>query len=105
MKSRIDYIWITEDLVPDTIYALTNKVHIFETDHSAVIIYFQCDDLFNTGQIAQKKWHNRSNMQVDYKKIDKEIWEKYAEEMDKLLEKEKVVFEDVEISTKYINQT
>src|SRR4051812_21005723 len=43
-------------------------------------------------------------MQVNYKKIDKEIWEK-SEEMDKLLEKEKEVIENVEILTKYISQT
>ncbi|CAB5181873.1 unnamed protein product [Rhizophagus irregularis] len=39
-KSRIDYMWVTEDLVSDTIYVSTNKVHIFETDHSAVTVYF-----------------------------------------------------------------
>lgn len=104
MKSRIDYIWITEDLVPDTIYASTNKVYIFETDHSAVTIYFHKDDLFHTKQIAKKKRHNKDNLQVDYKKIDKEMWEKYAEEMEKLLKKEKDAIDSVEISTKSMNR-
>ncbi|PKY48161.1 hypothetical protein RhiirA4_421951 [Rhizophagus irregularis] len=54
-KSRIDYIWVTEDLIPDTIFASTNKVHIFETDHSAVTVYFQIDDLFHLKQISKKK--------------------------------------------------
>ncbi|PKK72096.1 hypothetical protein RhiirC2_777581 [Rhizophagus irregularis] len=70
-KSRIDYIWVTEDLVPDTIYASTNKVHIFETDHSAVTVYFQIDDLFHTKQLFKKKKHNNNNLKVNYKKIDK----------------------------------
>ncbi|CAG8770226.1 12649_t:CDS:2, partial [Rhizophagus irregularis] len=66
-KSRIDYIWVTEDLVPDTIYASTNKVHIFETDHSAVT-------------------------------------ETYAEKLGKLLDKEKDLINNVEISIKNINR-
>ena len=91
--------------MPDTIYTSTNKVHIFEIDHSAVTIYFYDDDLFHTVQIAQKKRNNKSNTQVDYKKIDKEIWEKYAEKMDKLLDKEKKIVESIEISIKNMNKT
>ena len=78
-KSRIDYIWITEDLVPDTIYASTNKAHIFETDHSAVTVYFQKDDLFHAKQIFKKKKHNNNNMKVDYKKIDSQLGKIYRE--------------------------
>lgn len=33
-KSRIDYIWITEDLVPDTIYTSTNKLSTHIRDRS-----------------------------------------------------------------------
>ncbi|PKC06958.1 hypothetical protein RhiirA5_418842, partial [Rhizophagus irregularis] len=67
-KSRIDYMWVTEDLVSDTIYVSTNKVHIFETDHSAVT------------------------------KIDSQLWETYAEKIEKLLDKEKDIINSVEIS-------
>ena len=103
-KSRIDYIWVTEDLIPDTIFASTNKVHIFETDHSAVTIYFQIDDLFHMKQVAKKKKHNKNNFKVDYKKIDNQLWEKYAEKIDKLLEKEQDIIDNVEISINSINR-
>ncbi|PKY58859.1 DNase I-like protein [Rhizophagus irregularis] len=68
-KSRIDYIWATEDLIPDTIFASTNKVHIFETDHSAVTVYFQIDDLFHLKQISKKKKHNKNNLKIDYRDL------------------------------------
>ncbi|RGB27524.1 hypothetical protein C1646_769005 [Rhizophagus diaphanus] len=87
---------ITEDLVPDIIYVSTNKVHIFKTDHLAVTIYFHKDNLFHTKQIAKKKKHNKDNLQVNYRKIDKEIWEKYVEEMEKLLNKEKDVIDSID---------
>ncbi|CAB4406685.1 unnamed protein product [Rhizophagus irregularis] len=103
-KSRIDYIWITEDLVPDTIYASINKVHIFETDHSAVTVYFQIDDLFHTKQLFKKKKHNNNNLKVDYKKIDSQLWETYAEKIEKLLDKEKDIIDNVEISINCINR-
>ncbi|PKC57280.1 hypothetical protein RhiirA1_472714 [Rhizophagus irregularis] len=103
-KSRIDYIWVTEDLVPDTIYVSTNKVHIFETDHSAVTVYFQIDDLFHTKQLFKKKKHNNNNLKVDYKKIDSQLWETYAEKLGKLLDKEKDLIDNVEISIKNINR-
>ncbi|CAB5186586.1 unnamed protein product [Rhizophagus irregularis] len=103
-KSRIDYIWVTENLVPDTIYASTNKVHIFETDHSAVTVYFQIDDLFHTKQLFKKKKHNNNNLKVDYKKIDSQLWETYAEKIGKLLDKEKDIIDNVEISINNINR-
>ncbi|EXX71583.1 hypothetical protein RirG_077100 [Rhizophagus irregularis DAOM 197198w] len=103
-KSRIDYIWVTENLVLDTIYASTNKVHIFETDHSAVTVYFQIDDLFHTKQLFKKKKHNNNNLKVDYKKIDSQLWETYAEKIGKLLDKEKDIIDNVEISINNINR-
>ncbi|PKK55990.1 hypothetical protein RhiirC2_801003, partial [Rhizophagus irregularis] len=103
-KSRIDYIWVTEDLVPDTIYASTNKVHIFETDHSAVTVYFQIDDLFHTKQLFKKKKHNNNNLKVDYKKIDSQLWETYEKQIGKLLDKEKDIINNVEISINNINR-
>ncbi|CAB5306724.1 unnamed protein product [Rhizophagus irregularis] len=103
-KSRIDYIWVTEDLVPDTIYVSTNKVHIFETDHSAVTVYFQIDDLFHTKQLFKKKKHNNNNLKVDYKKIDSQLWETYAEKIEKLLDKEKDIIDNVEILINNINK-
>ncbi|CAB4399113.1 unnamed protein product [Rhizophagus irregularis] len=93
-----------EDLVADTIYASTNKIHIFETNYSAVTVYFHNDDLFHAKQIAQKKRHNKNNMQVDYTKIDEQIWEKYIDKMEKLLQKEKNIVDNVEISVKNINR-
>ncbi|PKC54628.1 hypothetical protein RhiirA1_476939 [Rhizophagus irregularis] len=103
-KSRIDYMWVTEDLVPDTIYASTNKVHIFETDHSAVTIYFQIDDLFHTKQLFKKKKHNNNNLKVNYKKIDNQLWETYEKKIEKLLDKEKDIIDSVEISINNINR-
>ncbi|RGB28292.1 hypothetical protein C1646_767979 [Rhizophagus diaphanus] len=80
-KSRIDYIWITEDLVPDTIYTSTNKVHIFETDHSALTVYFHNTDFFYAKSISKKKKHNNNNLQ-----------------------KKKEIIDNVEISVKNINR-
>ncbi|GBC51848.2 ribonuclease H-like domain-containing protein [Rhizophagus irregularis DAOM 181602=DAOM 197198] len=69
-KSRINYIWVTKDLVPDTIY----------------------------------KKHNNNNLKVDYKKIDSQLWETYAEKIEKLLDKEKDIIDNVEILINNINR-
>ncbi|PKY36073.1 hypothetical protein RhiirB3_457934, partial [Rhizophagus irregularis] len=87
-----------------TIYASTNKVHIFETDHSAVTIYFQIDDLFHTKQLFKKKKHNNNNLKVNYKKIDNQLWETYEKKIEKLLDKEKDIIDSVEISINNINR-
>ncbi|EXX72167.1 hypothetical protein RirG_071910 [Rhizophagus irregularis DAOM 197198w] len=78
--------------------------HIFETDHSAVMIYFQIDDLFHTKQLFKKKKHNNNNLKVDYKKIDSQLWETYAEKIEKLLDKEKDIIDNVEILINNINR-
>ncbi|CAG8757463.1 4672_t:CDS:2, partial [Rhizophagus irregularis] len=103
-KSRIDYIWVIEDIVPNTIYASTNKVHIFETNHLAVTVYFQIDDLFHTKQLFKKKKHNNNNLKVDYKKIDNQLWETYEKKIGKLLDKEKDIIDNVKISINNINR-
>jgi hypothetical protein len=35
-KYRLDYIWISNNLIPEIVYSSTNKSHIFSTDHKAM---------------------------------------------------------------------
>ncbi|CAB5388081.1 unnamed protein product [Rhizophagus irregularis] len=62
------------------------------------------DDLFHTKQLFKKKKHNNNNLKVDYKKIDSQLWESYAEKIGKLLDKEKDIINNVEISIKNKNR-
>ncbi|PKK53246.1 hypothetical protein RhiirC2_803153 [Rhizophagus irregularis] len=61
-------------------------------------------DLFHTKQLFKKKKHNNNNLKVDYKKIDSQLWETYAEKIKKLLDKEKYIIDSVKILINNINR-
>ncbi|GBB87210.1 hypothetical protein RclHR1_13650004 [Rhizophagus clarus] len=68
-KSRIDFIYVNYEIIPDLIYALTNKPHIVSTDYSIVTAYFSYDNIFRIKAVAIAKRHNTSYTN-DYKRYD-----------------------------------
>ncbi|GES94323.1 hypothetical protein RCL_jg14132.t1 [Rhizophagus clarus] len=72
-KSRIDFIWVNYEIIPDLIYALTNKLHIVSTDHSVMTAYFSYDDIFRIKAVAIAKRHNTRKI-INYKNEIKSIF-------------------------------
>ncbi|CAB4443904.1 unnamed protein product [Rhizophagus irregularis] len=85
--SRIDFNWVNFELIPDLIYASTNKVHIFNTDHSAVTSYFSIDDIFKKPQMATNRRHKVEKI-IDYSKITDDQWKTFTEQSELILEEE-----------------
>ncbi|GES75882.1 hypothetical protein GLOIN_2v1472692 [Rhizophagus clarus] len=65
-KSCIDFIWVNYEIIPDLIYALTNKPRIVSTDHSVVSTYFSYNDIFRIKAVAIAKRHNTHKI-INYK--------------------------------------
>ncbi|PKK60657.1 hypothetical protein RhiirC2_793009, partial [Rhizophagus irregularis] len=79
--SRIDYIWVHYNMIPDLVYASKNKPHIIQTDHSTITAYFSLIDIFNKTALATKKRHNNAKM-INYEKVTDDHWLKFNEEID-----------------------
>ncbi|CAB5348133.1 unnamed protein product [Rhizophagus irregularis] len=79
--SRIDYIWVHYNMIPDLVYASTNKPHIIQTDHSTIATYFSLIDIFNKTALATKKRHNNAKM-INYEKVTDDHWLKFNEEIE-----------------------
>ncbi|PKC56544.1 hypothetical protein RhiirA1_473845 [Rhizophagus irregularis] len=87
ITSRIDFNWVNFELIPDLIYASTNKVHIFNTDHSAVTSYFSIDDVFKKPQMAMNRRYKVEKV-IDYSKITDDQWKTFTEQSELILEEE-----------------
>ncbi|CAB5154977.1 unnamed protein product [Rhizophagus irregularis] len=79
--SRIDYIWVHYNIIPDLVYASTNKPHIIQTDHSTIATYFSLIDIFNKTALATKKRHNNAKM-INYEKVTDDHWLQFNEEIE-----------------------
>ena len=60
-SSRIDQIWISEDLVTDTITSSNYVSDLYSSDHRAVYISFFTDNIFSKKGVASLKQHNMRN--------------------------------------------
>ncbi|CAG8781055.1 6853_t:CDS:1, partial [Rhizophagus irregularis] len=87
ITSRINFNWVNFELIPDLIYALTNKIHIFNTDHSAVTSYFSIDDIFKKLQMAMNRRHKVEKV-INYSKITDDQWKTFTEQSELILEEE-----------------
>jgi exonuclease III len=52
---RLNYIWISNNLISEIIYSSTNKPHIFGTDHKAITAYFRINHIFYNRCMAIRK--------------------------------------------------
>src|SRR5688572_12420721 len=45
-KTRIDFVWISENLITESIYSNLLEAQLYNTDHKAVYASFNTSDLF-----------------------------------------------------------
>ncbi|GES77575.1 hypothetical protein RCL_jg12394.t1 [Rhizophagus clarus] len=90
-KSRIDFIWVNYKIIPDLIYALTNKPHIVSTDHSVMTAYFSYDNIFRNKAVAIAKRHNIRTI-INYKVITQDEWKAFTEQIEELCPSEESTY-------------
>ncbi|PKK62713.1 hypothetical protein RhiirC2_789952 [Rhizophagus irregularis] len=76
ITSSINFNWMNFELIPDLIYASTNKVH-----HSAVTSYFSIDDIFKKSQMAMNRRYKVEKV-IDYSKITDDQWKIFTEQLE-----------------------
>ena len=76
-SSRIDQIWISEDLVTDTITSNNYTSDLYNSDHFAVYISFFTDNIFGRKGVASLKQHNIRKRIFTYDEMTSEKWSKF----------------------------
>ena len=91
-SSRIDYIWISFNLIQNHIHSFSNIDfnHITNSDHTLLQIKLYLNNLINcTKNVTTKKRDTRTIF--DFKSMDQEKWAIYAQEIDESLIKKKIM--------------
>ena len=86
--SRIDYIWITEELANGLYEAEIQLMDICtNSDHNAVVAKIELDHLITPYSAAKIRKENMKRTVIMYDKATKEDWDNYRQNLDKQLEK------------------
>jgi len=81
-SSRIDQIWISEDLVTDTITSNNYISDLYSSDHHALYISFFTDSIFGRKGVASLKQHNMRKRIFTYDEMTSEKWSKFQQDID-----------------------
>jgi hypothetical protein len=82
-SSRIDYIWITQDLITNSIYSFNNRdyEYITNSDHTLLQVSFYKKDIVNLPKEAAIRKRGSRTI-LDLKKMAKEDWLNYAQKIE-----------------------
>src|ERR1044072_3998900 len=75
--SRIDLIWISRDLVLETLNSNNYEPDLYNTDHNAFFVSFLTNGLLGNKQAAKLRQHKIRKRIFNYDTMDNEKWEKY----------------------------
>ena len=81
-SSCIDQIWISEELVTDTITSSNYVSDLYNSDHRAVYISFFTDNIFSRKGVASLKQHNMRKCIFTYDEMTSEKWSKFQQDID-----------------------
>src|SRR6185437_8076271 len=76
--SRIDFIWISQGLVMESISCNVIDIDTFETDHKAVYLSFLTHNLFKKQSAAYLKQHNIKKKVFTYDNMNQRKWEQFT---------------------------
>ena len=76
--SRIDYIWISQDLVEESINSNILSADVYTTDHKVVYVSFWTNNIFQKKSFAKMKQHNIKKRVFLYDSMDEEKWNQFA---------------------------
>ena len=93
--SRIDYIWVTEELANGLYEAEIQLMDICtNSDYHAVVAKIELDHLITSYSAAAIRRGNFKRTVIMYDKATKEDWDNYRQNLDKQLE-EKIFIQDL----------
>jgi exonuclease III len=100
--SRIDFIWVSEDIISQFIDTLLIKVDdIIKTDHKLLTISFYTDIIFNIPKIViPKRLNNIKQTVYEYGKMTSDDWDNYKTQQETILSKTELV--DLDIDDKWL---
>jgi len=80
--TRIDYIWISRDLLDETINSNNYNSELYSFDHLGVYISFYTNNLFKQKSIANLKQQKIYKTIFHYDKMNQEKWQEFANMVD-----------------------
>ena len=87
-ETRIDYIWVAEDLASSLLDAEIQEMDIWtNSDHGAMVARINLDHLIATYGKAKVKKENHQRTVLLYDKATKEDWDNYRNELEAQLKK------------------
>jgi len=80
--TRIDYIWISRDLLDETINSNNYNPELYSSDHLGIYISFYTNNLFKQKSIANLKQQKIYKTIFHYDKMNQEKWKEFADMVD-----------------------
>ncbi len=80
--SRIDFIWITRDLIDEVINSNIFDPELYKSDHNALYLSLTTTNLFKRKSVASLKQHNMRKRIFHYDQMDDDKWQTFAEKVD-----------------------
>jgi endonuclease/exonuclease/phosphatase family metal-dependent hydrolase len=82
--SRIDYIWISQDLILESINSELYEIDTFNTDHKAIYLNLFPYNLIGNKQYATLRQQQMKKTIFHYDKMTKDEWDDYGNYVDEL---------------------
>ena len=76
--SRLDMIWLSRDLILETLASNILDHDFFSTDHAAVYLSLQTSDIFHRQAKASLKQHKNRKRIFDYDNMSDDQWEEFS---------------------------
>src|SRR3954451_24138150 len=76
-SSRIDLIWISRDLILETLNSNNYEPNLYSTDHNAVFVSFLTNGLFRNKQAAKLRQQKIRKRIFNYDTMDDDKWKKF----------------------------
>src|SRR2546430_7082000 len=77
--TRIDYIWVSRNLVDETINSNNYTPELYSSDHLGVYVSFFTNNLFKRKSIATLKQKDRGKIIYHYDQMTNDKWKEYAD--------------------------
>jgi len=104
-KSRIDYIWISEELARTNIHSFKNINfdHITNSDHTLLQIILHKDNITNCPNKAKSNKRGKRTI-FNLKDMNQEKWSSFSQRVDNDLEKQKILIQITNSSNLDMNE-
>src|SRR3954468_15888882 len=80
--SRIDFIWISRDLIDETLNSNIIDPTLYTSDHRAVFLSLHTRNLFKRKAIASLKQHDMRKRIYHYDQMNDDKWQEFADLVD-----------------------